>query len=208
MGLSRLGVVLRADGRVPGRAGSDFLGRIVHVEIAEVHRFAAGRFSGYRADQFHIVGGRPSPRVRKLADIDAVVVDGAVKDMRPYLAHADVAVAPLRIARGVQNKVLEAMSMRTAVVVTREGLDGIHAKPGRQLALATDAGSFAAEVLRLLDPAESEPMAVEARQLMQQRYAWKRNLQRLQRLLDGESVEIQTGDHGIGELLATEPTVS
>jgi glycosyltransferase involved in cell wall biosynthesis len=157
---------------------------------------------------FHIVGARPSPRVRKLAQRGGVVVEGEVKDMRPYLAHAAVAVAPLRIARGVQNKVLEAMSMATAAVVTAEGLDGIDAKPGRQLALAADAGSFAAAVLRLLDPAESQPLGAEARQLMQQRYAWKRNLQRLQRLLDGESVDIQTGDLDIGELPATEFTVS
>ena len=158
--------------------------------------------------RFHIVGGRPSPRVRKLAELEGVVVDGAVHDMRPYLAHADVAVAPLRIARGVQNKVLEAMSMGTAVVVTAEGLDGIHARPGRQLALANDAGSFAAAVIKLLDSAASAHMAAEARQLMQQRYAWKHNLQRLQRLLEGETVDIQSGDQRIGELLATDPTVS
>ena len=58
-----------------------------------------------------IVGARPTREVRQLAALPGVSVTGTVADVRPYLAHARAAVAPLRIARGVQNKVLEAMAI-------------------------------------------------------------------------------------------------
>jgi hypothetical protein len=63
---------------------------------------------------------------------DGVSVTGTVPDVRPYIAHAQVAVAPLRIARGIQNKVLEAMAMATPVVVSPQALEGIDAEPGHR----------------------------------------------------------------------------
>jgi sugar transferase (PEP-CTERM/EpsH1 system associated) len=70
--------------------------------------------------QFHIVGRNPTRAVRRLARIPDVMVTGSVPDIRPYLAQAAVAVAPLRIARGVQNKILEAMAMGLPVVCSSE----------------------------------------------------------------------------------------
>jgi len=61
--------------------------------------------------RFYIVGSRPTPAVCELTKLPGVTVTGTVADIRPYLAHARFAVAPLRIARGLQNKVLEAMAM-------------------------------------------------------------------------------------------------
>ena len=75
--------------------------------------------------RFYIVGARPTAAVRQLASLPGVRVTGTVPDVRPYLAHALVAVAPLRIARGVQNKVLEAMAMGKAVLATPAALEGI-----------------------------------------------------------------------------------
>lgn len=145
-----------------------------------------------RGVRFVIVGARPSPKVQRLAEAADIDVVGAVKDMRPWLAHADVAVAPLRIARGIQNKVLEAMSMARAVVVSAEGLDGINARPGEHLALAGDANAFASAVVQLLDRDIAAGMGARARQLMLKRYTWQYNLKRLQCLLQGETLDIQT----------------
>ena len=139
---------------------------------------------------FSIVGARPAAQVAKLQALPGVQVIGAVKEMRPWLAHADVAVAPLRIARGIQNKVLEAMSMARPVVVTPEGLDGIDAKPGEHLEVAAKPEDFSAAVLRLLDPVRSVAMGADARALMQRRFAWQTNWERLQCLLQGESLPI------------------
>src|SRR5450830_1901821 len=74
---------------------------------------------------FYIVGSRPSAQVLALAALPGVQVTGTVPDIRPYLAHASFAVAPLRIARGIQNKVLEAMAMRMPVLVSAQALEGI-----------------------------------------------------------------------------------
>jgi len=142
--------------------------------------------------RFRIVGSRPAAQVSRLAAAADIDVVGAVHDMRPWLAHADVAVAPLRIARGVQNKVLEAMSMAKAVVVSQEGLDGIEAHPGEHLELGSDAAAFASAVIESLDPEQAASLGRNARKLVQQRYAWQYNLDRLQRLLQGESLEIES----------------
>ena len=63
------------------------------------------------AAQFYIVGNGPTAEVQRLAAIEGVFVTGRVADVRPYVAHATAGVAPMRIARGIQNKVLEAMSL-------------------------------------------------------------------------------------------------
>ncbi len=86
--------------------------------------------------EFWIVGANPTASVRRLASSPGVRVTGAVSDTRPYLAHAACAVAPLRIARGVQNKVLEAMAMARPAVVTTSALEGLRAVSGQELLVA------------------------------------------------------------------------
>ncbi|MCA1979528.1 MAG: TIGR03087 family PEP-CTERM/XrtA system glycosyltransferase, partial [Thiobacillus sp.] len=92
---------------------------------------------------FAIVGSRPADAVMQLARQPGVVVTGSVPDVRPYLAHAACAVAPLRIARGVQNKVLEAMAMGCPVVATAQAAEGIRAEAGRDYWRAADEAGFA-----------------------------------------------------------------
>ncbi|XSG86387.1 MAG: TIGR03087 family PEP-CTERM/XrtA system glycosyltransferase [Methylohalobius sp. ZOD2] len=75
--------------------------------------------------RFYIVGARPAEAVKALGRREGVVVTGAVEDIRPYLAHARLAVAPLRIARGIQNKVLEALAMGKSVLATSMAMDGL-----------------------------------------------------------------------------------
>jgi sugar transferase (PEP-CTERM/EpsH1 system associated) len=105
--------------------------------------------------RFVVVGMNPAPVVRALADRPGITVTGTVPDVRPYLAHAAAAVAPLQLARGVQNKVLEAMAMARPVVATPAAFEGIHATPGRDLLVADQAPAFAAAILAVLDGAHS-----------------------------------------------------
>ena len=79
--------------------------------------------------QFHIVGANPGPDVLRLGNQRGVHVTGRVPDVRPYVAHADVSVAPLRMARGVQNKVLEAMALGRPVVASPQAFEGVRAVP-------------------------------------------------------------------------------
>jgi glycosyltransferase involved in cell wall biosynthesis len=75
--------------------------------------------------RFVIVGARPSRQVERLASRAGIEVTGAVADVRPYLAHAEVAVAPMRVARGLQSKVLEALAMERPVAATSAALEGL-----------------------------------------------------------------------------------
>ncbi|MCO6419786.1 TIGR03087 family PEP-CTERM/XrtA system glycosyltransferase [Siccirubricoccus sp. KC 17139] len=100
--------------------------------------------------EFWIVGANPAPAVQALAKLPGVTVTGTVPDVRPYLAHAACAVAPLRIARGIQNKVLEAMAMARPVVATPEAHEGLRATAGRDLLVAVGEDAFAAAIAAVL----------------------------------------------------------
>jgi sugar transferase (PEP-CTERM/EpsH1 system associated) len=134
---------------------------------------------------FYIVGARPAPAVLELAELPGVRVTGTVPDVRPYVAHAAFSVAPLRIARGIQNKVLEAMSMAKTVIVTGQALEGIQAEPGRELVLADGADQFIAACLQAL--AEPDPaLGRAARRQVEARYGWAANLAQVDTLLESE----------------------
>jgi sugar transferase (PEP-CTERM/EpsH1 system associated) len=107
--------------------------------------------------QFHVVGGNPNPSVLKLARLDGVFVTGRVADVRPYIAHATASVAPMRIARGIQNKVLEAMAMARPVVLTSGALEGIDADPVKETILADTAEAFAIACCRMAGTAGTVP---------------------------------------------------
>jgi sugar transferase (PEP-CTERM/EpsH1 system associated) len=135
--------------------------------------------------RFAIVGAKPDEKVRRLAERPGVIVTGRVEDVRPYVAHAAIAVAPLRIARGIQNKVLEAMAMARPVVASAEAFEGIDAEPGVDLAVA-DGRSFADMVCRLLaDPVEAAALGSRGRQRLTGRYTWERRLAPLDRIVEG-----------------------
>ena len=139
------------------------------------------------AAQFTIVGSRPSEAVRALARQPGVVVTGSVPDVRPYLAHAVCAVAPLRIARGVQNKVLEAMAMARPVVASVQAAEGIHAEAGRDFILAEGEAEFARAVVTQLQTAF---YAAHARDFVLARYDWARNLTAVDPLFEQAPVVI------------------
>ena len=136
--------------------------------------------------QLCIVGMDPTAAVRRLADGDRIVVTGRVEDVRPYFDSAAVAVAPLRVARGLQNKVLEAMAMRVPVVASPAAFAGISAVAGRDLLVAARPGEFSRAVVTLLrDPAARERFAVAGRTCVETNHNWSQLLERLEDLVAG-----------------------
>jgi len=132
--------------------------------------------------EFWIVGANPAPAVAALARRPGVHVTGTVADVRPYLAHASVAVAPLFIARGIQNKVLEAMAMARAVVASPPAFEGVRATPGRDLLVAEGAEATAAAVISVLDGRYPE-LGLCAREAVRANHDWHATLSRLDALL-------------------------
>lgn len=132
--------------------------------------------------RFYIVGSKPGPAVQALADADpAVTVTGRVEEIRAYLAHADVVVAPLRIARGIQNKVLEAMAMARPIVATAMAMEGIAAGTGLPIAVADDPQAFAAQVV---DSLQHPRTAAANRDFVLAEFAWSQSGQALHDLLE------------------------
>jgi sugar transferase (PEP-CTERM/EpsH1 system associated) len=125
----------------------------------------------------YVVGHKPSSAVRQLAAIPGVQVVGPVPDVRPYLARSAVAIVPLRVAQGVQNKALEAMAMGKAVVTSTQVLGGLHAKPGKHLLAASAVEEWVEHVLRLFDQTElRQQLGKAGRQFVEQQHQWDRNL--------------------------------
>lgn len=184
-----------ADNRLPapglGTGGPHivFTGQMDYAPNVEAVRFFAeevmpmivGRYPDAR---FHVVGRSPTPEVRALEGRNGTRVTGTVPDVRPWLAGADVVVAPLRIARGVQNKVLEAMAMARAVVLTSGAATGIPAQDGVHFAVADTAAALAARTIELIaDPARARAMGIVAQSLVREQANWQCALADLPRVM-------------------------
>lgn len=129
--------------------------------------------------EFAIVGARPAPALKALDGKHGIVVTGRVEAVRPWIKQSKLAVAPLRIARGVQNKVLEAMAMAAPVVASREAASGIKAVAGEDLIVADDPEAFAAEILNLLnDSSLRARIGLAARKRVRENYNWDDQLSR------------------------------
>jgi sugar transferase (PEP-CTERM/EpsH1 system associated) len=137
--------------------------------------------------EFHVVGANPGRDVLRLANTPGVHVTGRVPDTRPFVAHADACVVPLRVARGIQNKVLEAMAMGRPVVASRQAFEGVRAVPGRDLLVADGATETAARILEVLKGAHPG-LNDAARAAMTRSYAWSATLSQLDAILDDVSV--------------------
>ncbi|MGU3390961.1 glycosyltransferase [Sphingomonas sp. M1A8_2b] len=132
--------------------------------------------------RFAIVGRAPTSAVQALAG-DHVTVTGEVDDVRGWLAAADVCVAPLKLARGIQNKVLEAMAMARPIVASTAAAEGIdHAGTIR---VASTARDFAEQVIALLDaPDAAAALGTAARAQVILRYGWDARLAPLDALFE------------------------
>ena len=144
--------------------------------VEAVHRFATAILPAIRERHpqahFHVVGRAPTTDVRELAG-QAVTVWGEVPAVQPFLAAADLVVAPLAVARGVQNKVLEAMAMACPVLLTSHAATGIDASDGLHLAVADEDDSLMRRALALLaDRSRAREMGTEARRFVIERMSW------------------------------------
>jgi sugar transferase (PEP-CTERM/EpsH1 system associated) len=128
------------------------------------------------AARFHAVGMRPAPAVNQLASEANVGVTGRVDDVRPYLQHAAVVVAPLRVARGIQSKILEAMAMAKAVVTTPAAARSIRGTIGTDFEAALEPAEFATKALALAGTPAGQALGRAARQRVVAEYKWERNL--------------------------------
>jgi sugar transferase (PEP-CTERM/EpsH1 system associated) len=140
--------------------------------------------------QFHIVGRAPTREILTHDWKDGVRVWGEVVDVRPFLAGADVVTVPLEIARGVQNKVLEAMAMARPVVLTPGAATGIEAEEGRHFAVEESDSALAARILWLLtNRGAAQSMGEAARQFVVERRTWPAMLAGLPELMGGQNRE-------------------
>lgn len=156
--------------------------------IEAVTDFALNVFPVIRAAHpgttFAIVGRNPVPSVAQLSALPGVQVTGAVDDVRPWIAGADVIVAPLRIARGIQNKVLEAMAMAKPVVASAAAAEGIVADDGIQYRFAASPADEARIVGELLADTHGRiVMGQAARAHVRENYGWDAQLAALESLL-------------------------
>lgn len=142
---------------------------------------------------FWIVGARPAPALRKLAEHPGVIVTGQVADTRPYLAHASMVVAPLRVARGIQNKVLEGMAMARPVITSGEAFEGLCARPGRDLLVAHSADEFVSAIQQAWIPSAGLELGRRARATVERHYDWSQHLSSLDALL----ASVETGYGGV-----------
>jgi glycosyltransferase involved in cell wall biosynthesis len=132
----------------------------------------------------YLVGRRPVTAVHRLAEVPGVEVIGQVPDVRPYLARSAVAVVPLRLARGVQNKVLEALALRKATVASPQSLAGLKAEPGVHLLSASSPQEWIEAVLRLKkNPALRQQLGRAGRRYVEENHHWDRCLEPFRSLL-------------------------
>lgn len=164
----------------------DYPPNVAAVEwvMAEVMPRLRQRYSRAR---FHIVGRAPGSALKSRHGENGVRVWGEVADVRPFLKSADVVLAPLLIARGVQNKVLEAMAMARPVVLTPAAATGIDATPGRDFIVAELMGeAFVHQISALVgEPSRSEGIGRAARQFVVEKMGWDAVHRQLANLVSG-----------------------
>ena len=157
------------------------------ANVDAVEWFAHNIFPSIRAQlplvEFYIVGSRPTARVMTLAASPGITVTGSVKDIRPYIFHASLVVAPLRIARGIQNKVLEAMAMEKTVIVSPQAAEGICALHNQELFVENDEQGFADRVIAQIKNGPNVKMGHAARARILKNYDWEKILDQVDALL-------------------------
>jgi len=167
-----------------------FIGRMDYFPNQEgVRRFCSEVFPRIRQQEpesrFIVVGADPSPEIRALAELPGVEITGSVPDVRPFIRGSAAMVAPLKIARGTQNKILEAMAMGVPVVTSGAAAKGVDAVPGEHFLVADDAEATAAALLRLMrDPAERGRLAQAGRARMLENHSWDRSMGKLDGILE------------------------
>lgn len=144
-----------------------------------------------------IVGADPPPAVRKLGELPGVTVTGSVADVRPYILRSVAMVAPLNIARGTQNKILEAMAMGVPVVSSGIAAGGVDAVTEEHFLVADTPLQYVEAILRLIEqPAERARLSAAGRERMLSHHAWPHSMRRLDTIIERCITESQ-GNRGI-----------
>jgi polysaccharide biosynthesis protein PslH len=144
--------------------------------------------------EFLVVGANPSQAVKNLAKIEGITVTGTVPDVREYVSGAALTVAPLEIARGVQNKILESLAMEVPVVATATAAKGVDAIPGKHLLVADDDQIFADQVIRIMDSKALRRELGEAGRLrVIDRHSWATSLSRLDAIVERVVPSVKRG---------------
>ncbi len=164
------GPLLVFTGQMDYRPNVDAVAEFARVSLPLIHeRFPMARFA--------IVGRNPTADVTTLGSLPYVIVTGEVHDTRAWLAAADIVVAPLMLARGIQNKVLEAMAMAKVVVASPEAATGIDARIGEDIIVADGSARQADQICELLgSPARCAAIGKSARSRIEARYGWDARL--------------------------------
>jgi sugar transferase (PEP-CTERM/EpsH1 system associated) len=132
-----------------------------------------------------IVGNNPPPAINTLSNDKRIAVTGFVPDIRPYLGTATVALAPLQVAAGMQNKVLEALAMGTPLVATSAACKSLEVKHGKHLLIAKEPASFAEALLTLLEqPQQASDLAQAGRFYVEQHHSWESAGQQLSEIYE------------------------
>jgi glycosyltransferase involved in cell wall biosynthesis len=135
--------------------------------------------------RLRIVGSSPPPTIQSLANDPAIVVTGHVFDLREGLRGATVAICPVRVKVGIQNKILEAMALGIPVVSTPEGLAGLEAQPETDILVGDGAQEFANQVGRLLvDQVLQRQIGRSGNIYVQSHHRWENAARRLEALYD------------------------
>ena len=133
---------------------------------------------------FEIVGADPSAEIRELGRLPGVNVTGSVPDVRPYVTRAALTVAPLEIARGTQNKVLESMAMGVPVVCSRQAAGGVDAVPGEHLLVYDTRDQLIEATLGLLESASRRlKFAAAGRARVLSHHSWSSSMRRVDALI-------------------------
>ena len=134
--------------------------------------------------QLKVVGRRPLASVQALKHIEGVEIVGEVPDVRPYLHEADIAISPLKLARGIQNKVLEAMATELPCVLSPHAFSPLGLPTEGHTEVCQDAESFAQKIDALLDhPEQAQAMAQRAKQQVEVVFSWEQHGRRLHDIL-------------------------
>jgi sugar transferase (PEP-CTERM/EpsH1 system associated) len=120
-----------------------------------------------------IVGSNPTAAVRRLGRRPGVTVTGFVADERRYLGPATACIVPLRLARGIQNKLLVAMAAGRAVIATPEAAAGLGAVPGRHLLVGRSTRELAEATLEVIaEPRRRAELGAAARRFVEAGHDW------------------------------------
>jgi sugar transferase (PEP-CTERM/EpsH1 system associated) len=157
------------------------------ANIDAVEWFAHNIFTLIRTQlpsvEFYIVGSRPTARVTALSALPGITVTGSVEDIRPYIAHAALVVVPLRIARGIQNKVLEAMAMEKTVIASPQAAEGIRALHSQELFVEDKEQNFADRIIAQIKNGPNMKIGSAARARILEDYSWRKILDQVDTLL-------------------------